>query len=100
MAVSPPPRGRFSAYEVVGPQRYRERLGLVFEEFAVGQRFQHRYHWRILGVFHPPLSKLRIEPLRQSSQQPALRINATKAPPAALRGPFTNRQSILSGDDW
>lgn len=42
MAVTPPPRGPFSAYEVVGPRRYRERLGLVFEEFAVGQRFQHR----------------------------------------------------------
>jgi itaconyl-CoA hydratase len=32
----------FSAYEVVAAGRYRERFGLTFEEFAVGQRFQHR----------------------------------------------------------
>jgi itaconyl-CoA hydratase len=32
----------FSAYLMVQPQRYRERFGLCFEEFAQGQRFRHR----------------------------------------------------------
>lgn len=32
----------FSAYVVTGERRYRERFGLAFEQFAVGQRFQHR----------------------------------------------------------
>ncbi|MCI0546576.1 MAG: MaoC family dehydratase [Candidatus Rokubacteria bacterium] len=32
----------FSAYVHVGPQRYRERPGLAFEELQAGQRFQHR----------------------------------------------------------
>lgn len=32
----------FSAYVPVGPQRFRERFGLDFEQFAVGQRFKHR----------------------------------------------------------
>jgi itaconyl-CoA hydratase len=32
----------FSAYEDLGGGRYRERLGLAFEQFAAGQRFQHR----------------------------------------------------------
>ncbi len=32
----------FSAYVPVGSGRYRERFGLDFEQFAVGQRFKHR----------------------------------------------------------
>ena len=32
----------FSAYEAVAAGRYRERFGLAFEQFEVGQRFQHR----------------------------------------------------------
>lgn len=32
----------FSAYLRVGPGRYRERWGLAFEDFEVGQRFRHR----------------------------------------------------------
>lgn len=32
----------FSAYEMIAAGRYRERFGLPFEQFAVGQRFQHR----------------------------------------------------------
>lgn len=32
----------FSAYEVVAAGRYRESFGLSFEQFEVGQRFQHR----------------------------------------------------------
>lgn len=32
----------FSAYVAVGPGRFRERFGLDFEQFAVGQRFRHR----------------------------------------------------------
>jgi itaconyl-CoA hydratase len=32
----------FSAYEILGAGRYRERFGLAFEEFEAGQRFQHR----------------------------------------------------------
>jgi len=32
----------FSAYVRLGPARYRERLGLDFEDFAVGQKFKHR----------------------------------------------------------
>lgn len=32
----------FSAYVAVGPGRLRERFGLDFEQFAVGQRFRHR----------------------------------------------------------
>jgi itaconyl-CoA hydratase len=32
----------FSAYEILGAGRYRERFGLAFEQFEVGQRFQHR----------------------------------------------------------
>ena len=32
----------FSAYVPVGPQRFRERFGLDFEQFAVGQKFKHR----------------------------------------------------------
>lgn len=34
--------GRFSAYVKVGDARYRERFGLDFEQFAVGQKFKHR----------------------------------------------------------
>jgi itaconyl-CoA hydratase len=30
------------AYVRIGPQRYRERFGLAFEQFRAGQRFQHR----------------------------------------------------------
>ncbi len=32
----------FSSYVQVGEQRYRERFGLDFEDFAVGQVFKHR----------------------------------------------------------
>ena len=32
----------FQAYISVGEKRYRERFGLDFEQFAVGQKFQHR----------------------------------------------------------
>lgn len=32
----------FSAYEIVAAGRYRERFGLAFEQFEVGQRFRHR----------------------------------------------------------
>ena len=32
----------FTAYVPVGEKRYRERFGLDFEQFAVGQKFQHR----------------------------------------------------------
>src|SRR5271166_309138 len=32
----------FSAYHRIGENRYRQRLGLDFEDFAVGQRFRHR----------------------------------------------------------
>lgn len=33
---------KLTAYRKVGPQRYRERFGLDFEDFAPGQRFRHR----------------------------------------------------------
>lgn len=33
---------QWPAYEIVEPMRYRERFGLAFEQFAPGQRFQHR----------------------------------------------------------
>ncbi len=32
----------FSAYIQTGEKRYRERFGLDFEQFAVGQKFKHR----------------------------------------------------------
>jgi itaconyl-CoA hydratase len=32
----------FTAYIPVGEKRWRERFGLDFEQFAVGQKFQHR----------------------------------------------------------
>jgi itaconyl-CoA hydratase len=32
----------FTAYVPTGENRYRERFGLDFEQFAVGQKFQHR----------------------------------------------------------
>lgn len=32
----------FFAYVATGPQRFRERFGLDFEQFAVGQKFKHR----------------------------------------------------------
>lgn len=32
----------FLAYITTGEKRYRERFGLDFEQFAVGQKFQHR----------------------------------------------------------
>ncbi|MDI1337947.1 MAG: MaoC/PaaZ C-terminal domain-containing protein [Lacunisphaera sp.] len=32
----------FTAYVPVGEKRYRERFGLDFEQFATGQKFQHR----------------------------------------------------------
>src|SRR5882672_11242007 len=32
----------FLAYLPTGDKRYRERFGLDFEQFAVGQKFQHR----------------------------------------------------------
>lgn len=32
----------FTAYAQLGPQRFRERFGLDFEQFAAGQKFQHR----------------------------------------------------------
>lgn len=32
----------FTAYVPTGEKRYRERFGLDFEQFAVGQKFQHR----------------------------------------------------------
>jgi itaconyl-CoA hydratase len=32
----------FAAYVPVGPGRFRERFGLDFEQFAVGQKFKHR----------------------------------------------------------
>jgi len=32
----------FFGYAAVGPQRYRERFGLSFEEFEAGQVFEHR----------------------------------------------------------
>jgi itaconyl-CoA hydratase len=31
-----------SAYDLLGDRRYRERIGLDFEDFAPGQRFRHR----------------------------------------------------------
>lgn len=34
--------GGFSAYVKIGAARYRERYGLDFEQFAVGQKFKHR----------------------------------------------------------
>ena len=33
---------RFVAYDVVGPGRYRERVGLDWEALAAGQVFRHR----------------------------------------------------------
>lgn len=36
------PMSHFSAYVKTGENRYRERFGLDFEQFAVGQRFKHR----------------------------------------------------------
>jgi itaconyl-CoA hydratase len=35
-------RGRWPAYARIGPQRYRERFGLGFDDLRVGLRFQHR----------------------------------------------------------
>ncbi len=32
----------FSAYHRIGENRYRQRIGLDFEDFATGQRFRHR----------------------------------------------------------
>ena len=32
----------FTAYVFLGEKRYRERFGLDFEQFAAGQKFQHR----------------------------------------------------------
>ncbi len=32
----------FSAYHRIGENRYRQRIGLDFEDFAIGQRFRHR----------------------------------------------------------
>lgn len=32
----------FTAYVPTGEKRYRERFGLAFEQFAPGQKFQHR----------------------------------------------------------
>jgi itaconyl-CoA hydratase len=32
----------FSAYDRIGASRYRQRIGLDFEDFAPGQRFRHR----------------------------------------------------------
>ncbi|MDB6165231.1 MAG: molybdenum cofactor biosynthesis protein MoeC [Lacunisphaera sp.] len=32
----------FTAYIPIGERRFRERFGLDFEQFAVGQKFQHR----------------------------------------------------------
>ncbi len=32
----------FPSYVRIGPNRYRERFGLDFEDFAVGQKFRHR----------------------------------------------------------
>ena len=32
----------FSAYHRIGENRYRQRIGLDWEDFAVGQRFRHR----------------------------------------------------------
>jgi itaconyl-CoA hydratase len=32
----------FTAYVRIADQRYRERFGLDYEQFAVGQKFQHR----------------------------------------------------------
>jgi acyl dehydratase len=32
----------FSAYDRIGENRYRQRIGLDFEDFAPGQRFRHR----------------------------------------------------------
>ena len=32
----------FSAYHLIGENRYRQRIGLDFEDFAPGQRFRHR----------------------------------------------------------
>lgn len=32
----------FTAYVPVGEKRYRERFGLDFEQFAAGQKFEHR----------------------------------------------------------
>ena len=34
--------GAFASHVEVGPRRFRERVGLDFEEFAVGQVFRHR----------------------------------------------------------
>src|SRR4051812_17022513 len=32
----------FSAYDRIGERRYRQRIGLDFEDFTPGQRFRHR----------------------------------------------------------
>ena len=32
----------FSAYHRIGENRYRQRIGLDFEDFSPGQRFRHR----------------------------------------------------------
>ena len=32
----------FSAYHRIGENRYRQRIGLDFEDFAAGQQFRHR----------------------------------------------------------
>jgi itaconyl-CoA hydratase len=32
----------FSAYHLIGENRYRQRIGLDFEDFSPGQRFRHR----------------------------------------------------------
>lgn len=32
----------FTAYVPIGENRFRERFGLAFEQFAIGQKFQHR----------------------------------------------------------
>ena len=37
-----PPSPAFSAYVELEPRRFRERFGLVFEQFRAGQRFEHR----------------------------------------------------------
>ena len=36
------PMPEFLAYVPTGEKRYRERFGLDFEQFAIGQKFQHR----------------------------------------------------------
>ena len=32
----------FSAYHRIGENRYQQRIGLDFEDFAIGQHFRHR----------------------------------------------------------